>query len=454
MIRLTNTLTREKEEFKPLTPGQIGMYSCGPTVYHYVHIGNLRSFLLSDLTRRMFEYNGYAVKQVMNITDIGEPNAAGEDKVEQAAKVAGKTTQEIASFYTEAFLADLAALNIKTESTLFPKATEHITEQIEIIKSLEAKGYTYQIADGVYFDTSRFAPYGELAHLDIEGLKAGARVEVNQEKKNPADFALWKFSASSEKRQQEWESPWGIGFPGWHIECSAMSMKYLGKHFDIHTGGVDLTFPHHTNERAQSEAATGKTFTNIWLHGEFVNIASEKMSKSIGNIYRLTDIEEKGISPLAYRYWLLTAHYRSIVNFTWEALEGAETALERLQNAILEHKAEGGSIKQEYKNRFQEMISDDLNMPQALALLWSLIKDTDISPADKYATVVDFDKVLGLNLDAIEIEIPAEIQKLATDRETARQSKNYTAADTIRQQIETAGYTVKDTEQGPRITQK
>ncbi|HYC83523.1 MAG TPA: cysteine--tRNA ligase, partial [Candidatus Paceibacterota bacterium] len=330
MISLTNTLTRRKEEFEPIAPGRVGIYSCGPTVYHYVHIGNLRSFLLSDLARRIFEYDGYEVRQVINITDVGHlagDSDEGEDKIEREAKKTGRTAEEIAAFYTEAFFADLKALNIKTESTVFPKASEHIAEQLEIIKVLEAKGHTYRTSDGIYFDTSRFDAYGELARLDTEGLKAGARIEVNPEKRNPADFALWKFSPAGGKRQQEWESPWGIGFPGWHIECSAMSMKYLGKHFDIHTGGIDLAFPHHSNERAQSECATGQTFANVWLHGEFVNIASEKMSKSLGNVYRLADLEEKGFSPLAYRYWLLTAHYRSLVNFTWEALAGAQTAL-------------------------------------------------------------------------------------------------------------------------------
>jgi len=338
-MHLYNTLTRSKELFRPLKEGEVFMYHCGPTVYNYAHLGNLRAYVFADILRRVFSFNNYAVKQVINITDVGHLTSdedEGEDKLEAGARREGKSAQEIAEFYTGAFLEDMSALNIDTRATLFPKATEHIAEQIDLIKTLEKKGATYRTSDGVYFDTSACKQYGELAHLDIAGLKEGARVLKNPEKRNATDFALWKFSKPEEKRQQEWESPWGLGFPGWHLECSAMSMKYLGPHFDIHTGGIDHIPVHHTNEIAQSETATGEKFVNYWMHAGFVNIEGAKMAKSEENFITLKTLTEKGFSPLAYRYWLLTADYKKTINFTWEALEGAETAFRKLQRVFVE----------------------------------------------------------------------------------------------------------------------
>jgi len=459
-IKLYNTLSRQKEIFEPIQTGRVGLYSCGPTVYQYAHIGNMRTNLLSDLIRRTFEYNNFKVTQVINITDVGHlisDGDAGEDKVEKEAKLEGKTAKEISDFYLQAFINDLASLNIETTDTLFPRATEHITEQIELIKKLEDKGYTYRTSDGVYFDTSKYDKYAELAKLDIEGMKEGARVEANPDKKNSTDFALWKFSKPEEKRQQEWESPWGTGFPGWHIECSAMSMKYLGDHFDIHSGGVDLLPVHHTNERAQSECATGEPFTNYWLHGAFILIDNEKMSKSLGNIYRLDDLVTKGFSPLAYRYWLLTASYRKTANFTFEALGGAQISYDKLVGHLAEINnkyGQNGQILDEQKSVFLEAINDDLNTPQAIALIWDMLKDEKLESADKLATILDFDKVLGLDLkNAIikEIEVPEQIKNLAGEREKARLAKDYVRSDELRQEINNLGFTVDDTDQGPKI---
>lgn len=454
-IKLYNTLTRKKEKFVPLESGTISMYNCGPTVYDYAHIGNLRSYVFADVLRRMFEYNELEVKQVINITDVGHLTSdedEGEDKLEESARRAEKNAQEIAVFYADAFLKDLEALDVDIKSITFPKATVHIVEQIELIKTLEDKGFTYQTSDGVYFDTSKLSDYGKLARLDIEGLKAGARVETTGEKKNITDFALWKFSKSGEKRQQEWESPWGAGFPGWHLECSAMSMKYLGEHFDVHTGGIDHIPVHHTNEIAQSESATGKPFVNYWLHNEFINIDGEKMSKSLGNIITLTDVAKRDFSPLAYRYWLLTAHYKTLVNFTWEALAGAQTALDKLYNHFLEYGDEVGEVNGEYKTKFTEYINDDLNTPKAIALLWELAKDGAVSEADKKATILDFDRVLGLGFAEVKPEeVPKEILKLVEEREVARESKDWEKSDVLRDEIHKKEFEVLDTDDGPRV---
>ncbi len=454
-IKLYNTLTRKKESFTPLESGVVSLYDCGPTVYDYAHIGNLRAFIFADILRRVFEYNGLKVKQVINITDVGHLTSdedEGADKLEESAQKSGKSAQEIAEFYTEYFFKDLTALGIDIKDITFPKATEHLAEQITLIKKLEEKGFTYQTSDGIYFDTSKLSDYGKLAQLDIEGLKAGARVEATGEKKNITDFALWKFSKSGEKRQQEWESPWGVGFPGWHLECSAMSMKYLGEHFDVHTGGIDLIPVHHTNEIAQSQSATGKTFVNYWMHSNFVNLDGEKMSKSLGNIVTLSDIIEKGFSPFAYRYWLLTAHYRTLVNFTWDTLDGARTALDKLYNHILEYGNKEGSVDEGYKAKFIEYINDDLNTPKAIALLWKLVKDEKVSDVDKKATIFDFDKVLGLGFVEVKPEvIPKDILKLVTEREEARKEKDWEKSDALRDEIHQKGFELLDTDEGSRI---
>jgi len=454
-VKLYNTLTRKKENFTPLKSGAVSLYNCGPTVYDYAHIGNLRSYVFADILRRVFEYNGYKVTQVINITDVGHLTSnedEGADKLEESARKVGKSAQEIAKFYTESFFKDLTALDIDIKSITFPKATDHITEQIALIKKLEEKGFTYQTSDGIYFDTSKLSDYGKLAQLNIEGLKAGARVEVTGEKKNITDFALWKFSKSGEQRQQEWKSPWGVGFPGWHLECSAMSMKYLGEHFDVHTGGIDHISVHHTNEIAQSQSATGKPFVNYWLHNEFINVDGEKMSKSLGNIITLANIIEKGFSPLAYRYWLLTAHYKTLVNFTWEALAGAQTTLDKLYNHFLEYGDEVGKVDKEYKEKFTEYTNDDLDTPKAIALLWTLVKDENISNSDKKATMLDFDKVLGLGFaEVIPEVIPEEVLKLVEEREEVRESKNWDESDKLRDEIRKKGFEVLDTEDGTRV---
>ncbi len=453
-VNLYNTLTREKEIFTPLKEGIVSMYNCGPTVYDYAHIGNLRAYVFADVLRRMFKYNGLDVKQVINITDVGHLTSNeddGEDKLERSANSAGKTAQEIAKFYTEAFYDDLEALGIDISKIEFPKATDHIDEQIELIKNLEQKGFTYKTSDGIYFNTSKLSDYGKLAQLDIEGLSGGARIKVISDKKNITDFALWKFSKSEEKRQQEWDSPWGVGFPGWHLECSAMSMKYLGEHFDIHTGGIDHIPVHHTNEIAQSEAVTGKPFVNYWMHSNFINVESEKMSKSLGNITTLEDIIKKESTPLAYRYWLLTAHYRTLINFTWEALAGAQTTLDKLYNHIIEYR-DGGEINKEYQTKFHKYINDDIDTPKAIALLWELVKDDAVSDVDKKATILDFDKVLGFGFDDIKPEtIPNNILQLTKEREEAREAKDWEKSDKLRDNLKELGYEVNDTDEGSKI---
>ncbi len=460
-LKFYNTLTKKKEEFIPLQAGKVGMYNCGPTVYNYAHIGNLRAYVFADVLRRTLEYRGYKVTQIVNITDVGHLVSdadEGEDKMEKGARLAGKTAGEIAEFYTNAFFDDLTKLNIQ-KAGAYPKATEHIPEQIALIQKLEEKSYTYQTSDGIYFDTAKFPRYGEFAGLNIEGQHEGARVEANPEKRNSADFALWKFSGG-EKRQQEWDSPWGVGFPGWHIECSAMSMKYLGETFDIHTGGIDHIPVHHTNEIAQSECATGKRFANYWLHSGFVNIEGGKMAKSEENFIRLATLEEKGISPLAYRYWLLTAHYSKTINFTWEAVEGAQTALIKLHELFRSFKDEDGAPDTEYLARFAEAIDDDLDTPRTIALLWELIKDPGTQ--NKKATMLEFDKVLGLGFspgkllatvrENISVEdTPIIIKNLLLEREIARKNKNWQKSDDLRDEIERMGYKVIDTDNGVKI---
>ncbi len=393
-LKLYNTLSGKLEEFKPIDPGKVGMYHCGPTVYDYVHIGNLRSFLLADTLRRTFSYLGFEVRQVMNITDvgIGGNNDEGEDKIVQGLKREGKEiTMEnmkgLTEFYAERFKEDIRKMNIKTPD-VFPKASEHIDEQVEMIKVLEEKDFTYKTSDGIYFDTSKDSNYGRLGKL---GKDAESRV-VNSEKRNSRDFALWKFNSDL-----GFQSPWGQGFPGWHLECSAMSRKYLGDTFDIHTGGIDLAPVHHNNEIAQSENACGCELAHYWLHNEFVNISGAKMAKSEGNHLTLKILEEKGFSPLSYRYFLLLSHYRTPTNFTWEALEAAQNAFNKIKK-LVDSWPDGGRVDEAYKAKFVEKIENDLNTAQALAILWTLAKDKEVKPEDKKATAQDFCKVFGLGL--------------------------------------------------------
>lgn len=453
MLKLYNTLTRKKEEFQPINDKKVGLYCCGPTVYWYTHIGNFRTYIFEDILRRILEYNGYKVNYVMNYTDVGHLTSdqdSGEDKMEKSAKREGKTAWEIADFYIKAFEKDIEALNI-LKPTQTPRATDHIQNQIEFIKILEEKGFTYKTKDGIYFDTSKLKNYGKLAMLDTQGLKAGARVEMAKGKKNLTDFALWKFSPKDKKRQMEWNSPWGLGFPGWHIECSAMSHKYLGEQFDIHGGAIDLIPVHHTNEIAQSEAAYGKIPARFWMHGEFLLIDEGKMGKSEGNIFTIETLIDKGFNPLAYRYLVLTAHYRSKLNFTWQSLEAAQSTLNNLYQAFSKY-PEDGKISEKYRKEFEETISDDLDMPKAMALVWKLIKDGKTSQIDKKQTLLDFDKVLGLGLDKIKkIEIPDEIKRLVKQREKLRQEKKWKEADEVRKKIDELGYQIEDTKEGPEI---
>jgi cysteinyl-tRNA synthetase len=451
-IKLYNTLTRKKQEFKPINSPNVFMYSCGPTVYWYQHIGNLKSYVNTDILRRVLEYNGYKVKQVMNITDVGHLTSdsdEGEDKMEKAAAREGKRAGEIANFYWNIFRQDFKKLNI-TEPNIWCKATEYIKEQIELIRKLEKKGYTYSTSDGIYFDTSKLDDYGKLAKLKIDGLKAGKRIEMGG-KKNKTDFALWKFSEKPGLRQQEWDSPWGIGFPGWHIECSAMSSKHLGEQFDIHTGGEDHIPIHHTNEIAQSEAAFGKKpWVNYWIHWAFLTFKGEKVSKSKGGLYTLSELEEKKFIPLAYRYFVLTGHYRSQLEFSIENLENSQNSYQRLKNIISEIK-DDGKDNTKYLKEFEEAINADLNTPQALQVLWKLVRDDKAS--GKYNTIKKMDLILGLDLLKKEdIKISPEVKKLVKEREEARKKKDFKKSDELRDKINNLGYRIDDAQEGAKIS--
>jgi len=476
-IYLTNTLTRKKEKFVPINPPNVGMYTCGPTVYLYSHIGHMRTYVGADILKRALKLNGYNVKQVMNITDVGHLTSdadTGEDKIEKTARITGKSVWDIAKFYTEQFFSSTDALNI-IKPDIVCKATDNISEQIELIKKLEAKGFTYKTSDGIYFDTSKFSDYGKLTG-GKKGIKPGARIDIG-EKKNSTDFALWKFSHEggrsfdlaqedpSDRRQMEWESPWGIGFPGWHIECSAMSMKYLGETFDIHTGGIDHIPIHHTNEIAQSEAATDKPFVKFWIHSEFLMVDGKKMSKSLGNIYTVDDVKAKGFEPLSLRYLYLTAHYRDPLNFTWKSLSGAQTALDNLRELLLAAKtqssrtllsSEKGRKIDDFNVRFQTAVNDDINTPKALAVLWEAMK-SNIPSEDKYDLAISFDQVLGLKLADIQktkLTAPENIKELVQERQSIRDSGDFKKADELRKKILEMGWVVEDTPKGPRITKK
>ena len=455
-LKFYNTLTREKEIFTPINPPNVGFYSCGPTVNNYAHLGNLRAYVFADILEKTLEYLGYKVKRVMNITDIGIMSSdadSGKDKMTAALSREGKeltlkNMRDLAEFYTEKFKEDLIKLNIKIPANIY-FASDYVKEDVELVEKLEEKGYTYKISDGIYFDTTKMPDYGILRGGKTIIDKSHARITENIEKKNPEDFALWKFNS-----EMGFKSKWGNGFPGWHIECSAISIKFIGEQFDIHTGGIDLIPTHHTNEIAQSECATGKKpFVRFWIHSEFVDIGGVKMAKSEGNFLKLESIIKKGINPITYRFWLLMANYRTKMNFNWEALEGAETALKRLYGLYLELGSETGHVHKEYQNKFKEFIEDDLDTPRALALLWDVLKDENMSDGDKKATVLDFDKVLGLGfVDLKEEIIPEKIKKLAKEREEARTNKNFKKSDELRKEINSLGYEVKDTNEGQKIS--
>ncbi len=455
-MKLYNTLTKKVEEFTPQDPKNVTLYCCGPTVYDYAHIGNFRTYAMTDFLVRTLRYMGYTVKYSMNITDVGHLVSdadEGEDKLEKGARREGKTAWDIAKFYTEAFIEDSRKLNLLSPDSR-PHATDFIKEQITMVQTLMDKGFAYTIDDGIYFDTSKFATYGQLTGQNVEELKAGARVEPNPQKKNPTDFALWKFSPKGAKRDMEWDSPWGVGFPGWHIECSAMSRATLKTdQIDIHTGGADLIPVHHTNEIAQSEATTGKSpFVRFWVHGQFIMVDGQKMAKSKSNFYKLLDIEMKGFEPLALRYLYMTAHYRAFLNFTWEGLTAAQKALEDLRmpaggrDALSEdklNKIEG------YTTKFNEALQNDLNMPQALAVAWE-VRKSNIPQRDKYDLLMSFDEVLGLDLGR-KLAIPEEIRALLREHENLRKQNKFEESDSVRKKIEASGYAVEDTPTGSTV---
>src|SRR5688572_15329482 len=426
-LRLFDTYTRTLRDFEPLdSSGVVGIYTCGPTVYDYAHIGNLRTYIFEDILRRVLEFNGYKLNHVMNITDVGHLVSdadTGEDRMEKGSRRTGLSAWEIAEMYTREFAHDMDRLNIQPPH-VWCKATDHITEQVEFIQRIEAEGFTYQTSDGIYFDTSKLDDYGYIARLDIEGLQAGSRVDVG-EKRNPTDFALWKFSPEPGQRQMEWESPWGVGFPGWHIECSAMSIKYLGPYFDIHCGGEDHIMVHHPNEIAQTQAAYDTRLTNFWIHGYFLNIRDEvsndpkRMGKSQGNFIRLQTLIDEGFDPLVWRFFCIRgAHYRTKLEFGWEALDAAQTELNRLRKAAYEW-GEPTTVDESYLEQFADTINDDLNMPRAMAVVWKLV-GSDLPSGVKKATLMEFDRVLGLNIATWEPtvdEIPDEVLALADQRQ-------------------------------------
>ncbi len=441
------------------------MYTCGPTVYNYAHIGNLRTYLFEDLLRRTLEHDGYAVTHVMNVTDIGhltDDADEGEDKMVKSAREKGMSVWEIASFYTKAFFEDLARLNIELP-TVVCRATDHIPEMVELVKRLEARGFTYEAGGNVYFDISKFPEYGRMALLDRQELQSGARIEVDKNKRNPRDFVLWFTSSKFERQVMLWESPWGRGYPGWHLECSAMSMKYLGEHFDIHCGGVDHIPVHHTNEIAQSEGATGSHWVNYWLHGEFLLLNKEKMAKSEGGFLTLAALIDKGYDPRDYRYLCLGSHYRTQLQFSQEALDGARAARLNLVERVMRLREESapadgetlGPAASAYRREFFENIANDLGTPRAMAVLWALIKADAVPPADKLASILDMDRILGLALAQIEDhreEIDDELLALIHEREEERRRKNWARADEIRRELSKRGIAVEDTPKGSRWT--
>lgn len=450
-LKLFNTLTRKKEIFKPLNDKKVGLYTCGPTVYNYAHIGNLRTYIFEDILRRTLEYKNYKVRHIMNITDV-------EDKIIKKANLTNQTIFEFTLPYEKAFFYDLEKLNIKKASK-YPKATEHIKEMVKIIKNLLKNGFAYVLDESVFFDISMFKNYGKLSKINLKSLKTGTRA-LNDEytKENIQDFVLWKAKKDSEPF---WDTPFGQGRPGWHIECSAMSVKYLGQPFDIHAGAVDLIFPHHENEIAQSEGALKKQFAKYFIHGEHLLVNGEKMSKSSGNIFTLRDFMKKNINPLALRYLILTAHYRSKLNFTWEALHAAENSLNRIYNFIQKLKTEKinftATHSARFKKEFEKAIYDDLNTPKTLAIMWKIISAYNKNPQKFNPTKIlnlfyEFDKIFGLNLKKIKIErTPKEINILVKQREKARENKNFEEADKIREKLREIGWTIEDTAEGTKI---
>src|SRR5712692_848405 len=475
-MRIYNTLTRRLEEIVPREAGKIGMYSCGPTVYRYIHIGNLRTFTMADWIRRAFEYRGYDVLHVKNITDVGhmrqEMVDRGEDKVLAQARKEGKTSLQIAQFYTDAFHQDEAKLNIEP-AKVYPRATEHIAEMIAIIEGLQAKGVAYEVNGNVYFDIKRFPDYGKLSGNQLENMLAGVREGVVADRRNPEDFPLWK--AGEPGREMAWDSPWGRGFPGWHIECSAMSMKYLGAHFDLHTGGVDNIFPHHEDEIAQSEAFTSEPFTNYWVHAQHLLADGQKMAKSTGNAYTCSEIEARGFDAMSLRYFYTTALYRSRLNFTFRALQAAQTALERLCNLayrLYQQSEQSLAVSDEpaeasyWQERFLVEVENDLNMPRAMAVVWAMLRANDCDATSRVRLLLDFDRILGFGLkdyllsdlpqrkadpQSYLVDLPEAVAQKVQARSMLRQRERYAEADRLREELAQEGYTLRDPAQGPLV---
>ncbi len=462
-LKLYNTLTKQKEEFKPLEGNEVRIYSCGPTVYSFAHIGNFRAYIFMDNLRRVLQANGYTLKHVMNITDVGhlESDAdEGEDKMEKAAKKENKDPYEIAAFYTDIFFRDMGRLNIQRPE-IIAKATDHIKDMIEFVKVLVEKGYVYETSRALYFDISKLDKYPVLSNRNLDDQIAGARVDVDPEKKNPYDFAVW--IKAPENHIMKWESPWGLSYPGWHLECSAMGKKYLGKEFDIHTGGVDHIPTHHENEIAQSKGCTGHIPAKRWMHVEFLQVDGGKMSKSLGNTYTLDQLQEKGIEPLAYKLFCYTAHYRTKLNFTFDSAISSQKALNRLRESYLLHlESEDNNVEkekiEEYRKRFMDAVNDDLNMPLAMGIVWEVARN-EIKSKQYAKLLIEFDKILGLDIehskDYLEkeekIELPEEIKSLVEQRKQTRENKDWAESDRIRDLLKEQGYVVKDTKEGQVI---
>ncbi|MBN2738097.1 MAG: cysteine--tRNA ligase [Spirochaetales bacterium] len=464
-LKLFNTMGRELQTFKPVQPNKVGIYACGPTVYNNAHVGNLRTFIMVDILRRVMELAGYEVKLVMNITDVGHLSSDaddGEDKMEASAREKKMTVWDIAEYYTKAFFDDTSSLNIIKPSVTC-KATDHIDSMINLVKRLEEKGFTYEAGGNVYFDISKFPDYGKLAKLNLDDLQAGSRIVVDKYKKNPHDFVLWFTQSKYENHAMLWDSPWGKGYPGWHIECSAMSMEYLGDTFDIHCGGIDLIPVHHTNEIAQSEAATGVKWVNYWVHGEFLVTPKGKMSKSTGDFMTIKGLIEQGFDPLDYRYFCLTGHYSSQLQFSLDAMESAQNARKSLMQKIQTMREKTGGFPQGFNgdlsahyNSFVENAMNNLNMPRCLGDMWNLIRDDSISDEEKLYTIKKMDAVFGLSLDKepVKLDLDGEIQKLVDDRTTARKNKDWARADEIRDKLLDMGIVLEDTPQGVRWKKK
>lgn len=458
-MKIYNTLTRQKEELQPLNKDYVGIYSCGPTVYQYAHIGNLRTYIFMDELRRVLKRNGYTLKHVMNITDVGHLTSdgdEGEDKMEKSARIMKKDPYEIAAYFTDVFLKDIDRLNI-TRPEIITKATDNINQMIDFVVGLCDKGYGYETSDGIYYDIQKFKGYGKLSGNNLDDLMSGARVDVNDEKRHPADFAIWK--KAPKEHIMQWESPWGMGYPGWHIECSAMGLRFLGEKFDIHTGGVDHIPIHHENEIAQSEGLLGHPMVNYWMHGEFMLVNGGKMSKSLGNTYTIDQLIEKGYSPLVFRYFCLNAHYRNKINFTFESMDAAKKALKNLHKEIDRHKGADGKVDaaviENFRNEFNEAVNDDLNIPKALGIVWNMAK-YETKSNDIYELILSTDDVLGLDLDkefedvevAVDDDLSNKVEELIAKRLEAKKAKDWATADAIRNELTEMGIALKDTPQG------